>query len=224
MRILLVEDELSIAEPLVEGLQLEGHDVVHVARGADVPAELDHDVVLLDLRLPDVDGLDVCRSIRSRSDVPIIMVTARGEEIDKVLGLELGADDYLVKPFGFRELLARIGAVTRRHSRSPSGPTSNDRTPLQVGVLTIDRRAHRVQLADDEIELTPTEFALLADLASHPGAARSRDDLMRDVWNTSWTASTKTVDVHMASLRRKLGDPNWIQTIRGVGYRLVELG
>ena len=177
--------------------------------------------MLLDLRLPDIDGFEVCRSWRLRSTVPIIMITARGEEIDKVLGLELGADDYLVKPFGFRELLARMSAVTRR-AQAAAVVRDAGATLIQVGALRIDRRAHRVSLAGLELELTPTEFALLVELAAAAGAVVTRESLMRDVWNTAWTSSTKTVDVHLAAVRRKLGDPRWIQTVRGIGYRLVE--
>jgi DNA-binding response OmpR family regulator len=228
MHVLLVEDETSIAEPLVVALRREGHDVVHAPDGA-AALEADRgatfDIVLLDLRLPDMDGFDVCRELRSRSDVPIIIVSARGEDIDMVLGLELGADDYLVKPFGVRVLLARINAVLRRRR-----PATGDATPgspdaaanaLVVGTLEVDVRAHQVRVAGAAIELTPTEFALLEAFARRPGAAYSRDQLLADVWQTSWTGSTKTVDVHVASLRRKLGDAVSIDTVRGIGYRLV---
>jgi two-component system, OmpR family, response regulator RegX3 len=173
------------------------------------------DVVLLDLRLPDMDGLDVCRRLRERSDVPIIVVTARGEEADRVVGLELGADDYVVKPFGLRELIARIRAV-RRRSASRGVATE----PLRVGRLAVDERARRVTLDDQALELTPKEFELLAALARDPGAAVSRRRLLEEVWETSWYGSAKTIDVHVASLRRKLGDPSWIETVRGVGFRL----
>lgn len=228
MQVLLVEDELSIAEPLIDSLQREGHVVVHAPDGATalLPHDPEPDVVLLDLRLPDIDGFTICRRLRERSTVPIIITSARGEEIDKVVGLELGADDYLVKPFGVRELLARMHAVTRRHitpdangvaSRAGASPDA-----IEVGSLRVDQRAHRVFVHDAEIELTPTEFALLAELARAPGAALARKDLLQRVWNTSWTSSGKTVDVQVAALRRKLGDPRWIETVRGVGYRLVE--
>jgi DNA-binding response OmpR family regulator len=171
--------------------------------------------VLLDLRLPDIDGLDVCRALRERSDVPIIIVTARGEESDRVVGLELGADDYVVKPFGVRELIARIRAVTRRTAARPQ-----DGTPLNVGALVVDTRARRAQLAGRELELTPKEFDLLTALASDAGAAISRRRLLEEVWETNWYGSAKTIDVHVASLRRKLGDPGLIETVRGVGFRL----
>ena len=228
MQVLLVEDEPSIAEPLVVALRREGYDVVHAPDGASA-LEADRgatfDIVLLDLRLPDIDGFDVCRELRSRSDVPIIIVSARGEDIDMVLGLELGADDYLVKPFGVRVLLARINAVLRRRrpaaepdDRAESTDTSES---LVVGTLEVDVRAHQVRVAGDVVELTPTEFALLEAFARRPGAAYSRDQLLADVWQTSWTGSTKTVDVHVASLRRKLGETIAIETVRGIGYRLA---
>ena len=216
MRILVVEDEDAIAEPLVAGLRREGFDVDRVATGAAALEEsLRPDLVLLDLRLPDMDGLDVCRALRERSAVPIIVVTARGEESDRVVGLELGADDYVVKPFGTRELIARIRAVMRRTSARPQ-----DDAPLHVGALVVDVRARRAQVAGRELELTPKEFDLLTALASDAGAAISRRRLLEEVWETSWYGSSKTIDVHVASLRRKLGDPGLIETVRGVGFRL----
>jgi DNA-binding response OmpR family regulator len=216
MRILVVEDEDAIAEPLVAGLRREGFDVDRAATGAAaLDTSLRPDLVLLDLRLPDIDGLDVCRALRERSAVPIIVVTARGEESDRVVGLELGADDYVVKPFGVRELIARIRAVTRRTSARP-----HEDGPLRVGGLVVDTRARRAQLDEHELELTPKEFDLLAALAGDPGAAISRRRLLEEVWETSWYGSSKTIDVHVASLRRKLGDPGLIETVRGVGFRL----
>jgi two-component system, OmpR family, response regulator RegX3 len=214
MRILVVEDEDAIAEPLVTGLRREGFDVTRAATAADALSADASDVVLLDLRLPDGDGLDVCRELRSRSDVPIIVVTARGEESDRVVGLELGADDYVVKPFGLRELIARIRAVTRRAG------SRRAESVLRVGELTIDPRARRAQLDGRELELTPKEFDLLTALARDPGAALSRRRLLEEVWNTTWYGSSKTIDVHIAALRRKLGEPGWIETVRGVGFRL----
>jgi len=215
MRILVVEDEDAIAEPLVGGLRREGFDVDRAATGAAALEAPAADLVLLDLRLPDTDGLDVCRQLRERSDVPIIVVTARGEEADRVVGLELGADDYVVKPFGLRELIARIRAVTRRTSARPHA-----QEPIRVGGLEIDERARRATLDGRQLDLTPKEFDLLAALARDPGAAVSRRRLLEDVWDTTWYGSAKTIDVHVASLRRKLGDPGWIETVRGVGFRL----
>ena len=226
MQVLLVEDEPSIAEPLVAALRREGHDVVHAPDGRsalEADAARSFDIVLLDLRLPDIDGFDVCRELRARGDVPIIMVTARGEDIDMVLGLELGADDYLVKPFGIRVLLARMNAVVRRRGANDAPAAGGDGAgaPIVLGALEVDARAHQVRIGGAPVELTPTEFALLEAFARRPGAAYSRDQLLADVWQTSWTGSTKTVDVHVASLRRKLGDAVAIETVRGIGYRLA---
>ena len=214
MRVLIVEDERPIAEPLAEGLRREGFEVQWAENGATALAADEPDVVLLDLRLPDMDGLDVCRGIRARSDVPIIIVTARGDEPDRVVGLELGADDYVVKPFGLRELIARIRAVTRRGRTAPTDEA------VQVGELEVDPRARRVRLRGGELDLTPKEFDVLAMLARDPGAVVSRRRLLEGVWDTSWYGSTKTIDVHVAALRRKLGDAGWIETVRGVGFRL----
>ena len=214
MRILLVEDEDSIAEPLVAGLRREGFDVERAATGGAALGADAADLVLLDLRLPDVDGLDVCRRLRERGDTPIIVVTARGEESDRVVGLELGADDYVVKPFGLRELIARIRAVTRRASGQ------GRHAPLRVGELEIDERARRATQSGRVLELTPKEFDVLAALARDPGAAVSRRRLLEDVWQTTWYGSAKTIDVHVAALRRKLGDPSLIETVRGIGFRL----
>lgn len=219
-RLLLVEDEDAIAIPLVEGLEREGFEVTSVRTGgAALQAVGNADLVLLDLGLPDVDGADVCRTLRRTSDTPIIVLTARGDEFDRVLLLELGADDYVVKPFGFRELVARIRAVHRRTSRSDS--TESERSGvLQVGALRVDRRARRVTIGADEIALTPKEFDLLTRLAEDPGVVVRREQLIEEVWDEHWWGPTKTLDVHIASLRKKLGDPTWISTVRSVGYRL----
>jgi DNA-binding response OmpR family regulator len=214
MQLLIVEDDDSIAGPLTRGLEREGFTVRRVATGADAVTAPPGDMVLLDLGLPDLDGFEVCRRIRERSDVPIIVLTARGEEIDRVVGLELGADDYMVKPFGFRELVARIRAVTRR--RQPRGEE-----PVQrVGPIAIDRRSHRVTVDDREVAVTPKEFALLALLSEDPGAVYSRSEILESVWDAHWYGPTKTLDVHVASLRKKLGDARLIETVRGVGFRL----
>ncbi len=215
MEILVVEDEDSIAGPLAEGLAREGFAVNRVATGQEALDAPLPDLVLLDLRLPDIDGIEVCRELRSKSNVPIIVVSARGEEVDRVVGLELGADDYVVKPFGFRELLARIRAVMRRTN------AGDEDDVLRAGTLEVDTRARRASLDGRELALTTKEFDLLALLASDPGAVIDRERLLREVWNTEWFGPTRTVDVHVASLRRKLGDPRWIETVRGVGLRLA---
>ena len=215
MHILVVEDEDAIADPLVAGLEREGYGVSRVATGEGALEASPADLVLLDLRLPDIDGLDVCRQLRERSRVPIIVLTARGEETDRVVGLELGADDYVVKPYGLRELIARIRAVMRR-----AASLGEAGRPLRAGELEVDERARRATLGGRELELTPKEFELLAALTRDPGAAVSRQRLLAEVWQTSWYGSSKTIDVHVAALRRKLGDPGWIETVRGVGFRL----
>jgi DNA-binding response OmpR family regulator len=215
VQILIVEDDDAIAKPLAAGLEREGFDVTRVATGEDALEAALPDLVLLDLRLPGMDGTEVCRRMRARSDVPIIVVTAKGEEVDRVVGLELGADDYLVKPFGFRELLARIRAVMRR------ARPGTDRAQIHVGALEIDVRGRRAIVGDDALNLTTKEFDLLALLASEQGDVVSRQRILREVWDTEWFGPTKTVDVHVASLRKKLGDPGWIETVRGVGLRLV---
>ena len=215
MQILIVEDDDAIAKPLAAGLEREGFDVTRVSTGEDALEAALPDLVLLDLRLPGMDGTEVCRRLRARSDVPIIVVTAKGEEVDRVVGLELGADDYIVKPFGFRELLARIRAVMRR------ARPGTDRAQIHVGSLEIDVRGRRATMGDDPLNLTTKEFDLLALLASEPGDVVSRQRILREVWDTEWFGPTKTVDVHVASLRKKLGDPGWIETVRGIGLRLV---
>jgi two-component system, OmpR family, response regulator RegX3 len=222
-RLLVVEDDDDIVEPLREGLEREGFDITVASTGHDAIGSIDGvDLVLLDLGLPDMDGADVCRILRDRSDVPIIALTARDEELDRVLLLELGADDYVVKPFGLRELVARIRAIRRRVSSDSRGVGSRA-TAVTVGALTIDVRARRVVVRGEEVALTPKEFDLLARLAEEPGAAIRREQIIEEVWDEHWWGPTKTLDVHIASLRKKLGDPRWITTIRGVGYRLEPL-
>ena len=216
MRLLVVEDDDAIAEPLVAGLRREGFQVARVSTAESALTAPPADLVLLDLGLPDGHGFEVCRQLRSRSAVPIIIVTARDDEIDRVAGLELGADDYVVKPFGFRELVARIRAVIRR-TAAPVAASG----PQYIGELEIDRRTHRVSVAGAEVALTPKEFDLLAVLAVDPGAMVTRRDILAEVWDPHWYGTSKTVDVHIASLRKKLGNPEWIETTRGVGFRLV---
>ena len=217
MQVLVVEDDSAIAEPLATGLRREGFDVILVQSAAAALSAPPADLVLLDLGLPDAHGFEVCRQLRARSSVPIIIVTARDEETDRVVGLELGADDYVVKPFGSRELVARIRAVLRRSTTQPSGAPG----PQVIGELEIDRRTHRVLLAGEEVQLTPKEYDLLALLALDPGAMVTRREILAEVWDPHWYGTSKTVDVHIASIRKKLGDPKWIETSRGVGFRLA---
>ncbi|WP_426569566.1 response regulator transcription factor [Streptomyces canus] len=299
-RVLLIEDDQTIAEPLVEGLGHFGLAVHHVRTGGEGLRGPYGDVVLLDLGLPDMDGIDVCRGIRQTSDVPIIILSARGEEADRVLGLELGADDYLAKPFSMRELVARVRAVTRRSRHgargeelagaqqpvggepftaggaaavpftapsvsevpgadptvtttrepAPAAPApfsaaapSTPSTPITpitpstaphdpvppppgagagaVGPLVVDRRTRQVWVGEEAVVLTPKEFELLALLTEDPGAVYSRQQILDRVWDPHYEGPTKTLDVHVATLRRKLGNPAWIQTLRGVGFRLA---
>lgn len=216
--LLLIEDDDAIAGALVDGLEREGFQVQRVGTATDALAAPIPDLVLLDLALPDLDGREVFRRLRARSPVPVIVATARDDELDRVLLLELGADDYIVKPFGFRELVARVRAVLRR-AAVPAAPTER-----RVGDLAVDRRRRRVTVAGREVVLTPKEFDLLALLAEDPGAVVSREEILDRVWDPNWWGPTKTLDVHVGSLRRKLGDPRWITTVRGVGYRLEPPG
>ncbi|HEU4423185.1 MAG TPA: response regulator transcription factor [Pilimelia sp.] len=215
MRVLIVEDSPRVARGLKTALRMRGYEVLCATTAAAALAAPPVDLVLLDLGLPDQDGLDVCAELRRRGDVAIIAVTARGEERDRVIGLRTGADDYVVKPFGVAELQARIEAVMRRSAR-----VNDRRAPMTMGSLTIDLDAHRVVIDGSEIALTRKEFELLAALARRPGAVVTRDQLLAEVWRTTWSGNQHTVEVHIGSLRAKLGDARWVQTVRGVGYRL----
>jgi DNA-binding response OmpR family regulator len=218
IRVLVVEDDDTIGVPLVEGLRMEGFAAqrARTATEALAAVAVDVDFVLLDLGLPDLDGREVCRRMRASSSVPIIVITARSDELDRVLLLETGADDYVVKPFGLRELVARIRAVRRRIQ-----PAASDVVVAQeLGPLRIDRSARRVWLGGEEVELTPKEFDLLSYLAEEPGVVRTRADILARVWDENWWGPTKTLDVHVAALRRKLAGFDAITTLRGVGYRL----
>ena len=219
MRLLVVEDDITISEPLCTGLEREGFKVELVTTGRAALEAQQADLVLLDLGLPDLDGRVVCRNLRERSAVPIIVVTARGDEIDRVMLLELGADDYVVKPFGFRELVARIRAVLRRSETSASTPPASTETSWHG--LTVDRRTRTVTVDAGTISLTPKEFDLLDELATDPGAVMTRDHLIGKVWDDNFWGSTKTLDVHIASLRKKIG-AHRIETIRGVGFCLTD--
>jgi two-component system, OmpR family, response regulator RegX3 len=220
--VLLVEDECSIAEPFAHALERAGFRTTVAPTGTEaisLATTRCPDVILLDLALPDGDGRDVCRRIRRDSSVPIIMVTASGTVTDRVVGLELGADDYVVKPFSTGEVIARIRAVLRRrHSRS-------DLEQLRVQDLRIDPGARRAWRGDDELELTRKEFDVLVRLARDAGRVVTRESLMSDVWDMNWFGSTKTLNVHIGWLRRKLGDdpgdPVYIRTVRGVGFCLA---
>ncbi|GAA2609741.1 response regulator transcription factor [Streptomyces tubercidicus] len=221
MHVLLVEDDEPVAQSLRRGLQRYGFEVEWVGTGgAALAYEGPYDVVLLDLGLPDTDGLDVCKALRDRGDVPIIVISARSDETDRVVGLELGADDYVSKPFGVREVIARVRAVMRRtQPRTPGGPAAG---PDRYGPrLTIDRKAARVRLDGVEVSLAPKEYDLLAFLTEEPGALMSREQIMEAVWDANWFGPTKTLDVHVAAIRRKLVGAITVEAVRGVGFRLI---
>ncbi|MDH6240191.1 DNA-binding response OmpR family regulator [Aurantimicrobium minutum] len=223
MRVLVVEDDQSVADGILDGLSGTTFDTRHVTTGENALKELtsfEPEIVLLDLGLPDMDGTEVCRRMRAISGVPIIVVSARDEEIDRVVALEIGADDYVVKPFGMRELVARIGAVTRRTQpeEAQTAPESN----RVFGPLRIDLRAQRVYLNDEEIHLTPKEFELVEYLSSDPGAVFKRSDILHDVWDTNWYGTSKTLDAHIAAIRKKFGHAGWIESVRGVGFRFEQ--
>ena len=214
--ILLVEDEEGIASLVRTYLERDGFRVVWAARGVDGLLELErHDIrlVILDLQLPDADGFDLCRAIRQRSRLPIVMVTARDEEIDRITGLELGADDYVTKPFSPRELVARVRAVLRRAEPDSDGDLT------VVGDVSVDQAGRSVSVAGSPVELTGMEFDLLAFLLAHPGIVMTRERLLERVWGLSFPGGTRTVDVHVAQLRRKLDRPELIRTVRGSGYK-----
>jgi two-component system, OmpR family, response regulator RegX3 len=219
-RILFVEDEESISQPFSSALSRVGFEPVVARTGAaalELAARLTPDLVLLDLNLPDVDGRDVCRELRRHCDTPIVMLTARGTETDRIVGLELGADDYVVKPFSGGEVIARIRAVLRR-SASRAGADH-----AVVGGLAVDFRARKVTLDAQPVSLTRKEFDLLAELVRNAGDVVTREDLMARVWDENWWGPTKTLDTHIGWLRKKLGDdsaaPRYLHTVRGVGFR-----
>ena len=211
--VLIVEDDPGIGSQLVRALSRGGYAVDLVATGGEALRRSGADVVLLDLGLPDADGVEVCRRLRQRSGAAIIVITAYGEETDRVTALDAGADDYLVKPFGLSELQARIRAVLRRTQ-------PGDGEVIRHGRLTVDLRARKVAVSGQPVALTPKEFDILAVLAEDPGRGHSRQEILEAAWDANWYGPTKVLDVHMTSLRRKLGDPGLIETIYGHGFRL----
>jgi len=224
--VLFIEDEASIYEPFSKALAREGFEPV-VARTAARALELaeggDFAIVLLDLTLPDGDGRDVCRALRRSSSVPILMLTARGTEADRIVGLELGADDYVVKPFSGGEVIARIRAILRRAAPQPGEEPPPG--PIGVGGLEVDVASRRAHLDGEELQLSRKEFDLLSELIRHAGRVVTREQLMDRVWDENWFGSTKTLDVHIRWLRQKLGDdpgePRYLHTVRGVGFRFT---
>ena len=221
-RVLVVEDEESYSDALAYMLRKEGYEVAIAADGNAALAEFDRngaDIVLLDLMLPGIPGTEVCRTIRQTSNVPVIMVSAKDDEVDKVVGLELGADDYMTKPFNPRELVARVKAILRRYD---SG--NRPKNTLAVGNLTVDKARREVKIGDDMLNLRTKEFDLLVAFAENPGIALTRDQLLESVWGYDSAGETRTVDVHVQHLRSKLnGAGVQIETLRGVGYKLLDL-
>ena len=225
-RILLVDDEQSIQTLLSYPLRRDGYDVVQATDGQQALERFDEqsfDLVVLDLMLPKLDGLEVCRRLRGRSSVPIIMLTARSDEIDKVVGLELGADDYITKPFSLREFSSRIKAALRRAEMTRPAETSPDEAPLEVHRLRVDFPKRSVRVRGEEVELTFVEFEILAALARSPGRVFTRDMLLARIWGDSAYRDPRTIDVHIRHLREKIErdpkDPEYLFTVRGVGYR-----
>ena len=219
--VLVVEDEASIASFVSLYLKNAGYAVRTAATGGDAlrqAASGDVSLIVLDLMLPDIDGIEVCRRVRASSSVPILMLTARDEDVDKIIGLEVGADDYLTKPFNPRELVARVKSVLRR-----SAPERSERQTSQLrhGDLVIDAGRREVKVGDQEIQLAPKEFDLLWELLDHKGLVLTRDQLLERVWGYTFAGDTRTVDVHVRQLRRKLGDASPIVTVWGVGYKVA---
>ena len=230
MLVAIVEDEADLAENIEYNLKREGFDTLVIANGGDALATLSlpkpPDLYLLDLMLPDVSGTEICRRIRanpSTKDTPVIMVTAKGEEVDRVVGFEVGADDYVVKPFSVRELLLRVRAVLRRAQAPPDPPESDE--DLRFGLIHLDVRAHKVFIDANEVALTALEFRLLRTFVERRGRVQSREALLRDVWEYSASnVPTRTVDTHVKRLRDKLGKTgHYVETVRGVGYRFAEV-
>ncbi len=222
VRILIVEDEESIADPLADALKSEGFEVGRAAgvhEGLEAFQRTQPDLILLDIMLPDGDGRDVLREVRRTSRVPVVMLTARGKEVEKIVGLEIGADDYVVKPFSADELIARIRAILRR----AASPAESAKPVFEVGDVRLDLDTRTVSRGGRPVQVTVKEFDLLHALMRSPGKVVSRTDLMDEVWDPHWYGSTKTLDVHISSLRRKLGDDapssRYIHTARGVGFR-----
>jgi len=219
--VLVVEDESSIASFVALYLKNAGYSVRTAATGAEGLAQVESerpDLIVLDLMLPDVDGIEVCRRIRKDSDVPILMLTARDEDVDKIIGLEVGADDYLTKPFNPRELVARVKSILRRSTPERRQIESKQ---MRHGDLLIDAGRREVHVGEEEIQLAPKEFDLLWELLDHRGLVLTRDQLLERVWGYTFAGDTRTVDVHVRQLRRKLGDASPIVTVWGVGYKVA---
>jgi DNA-binding response OmpR family regulator len=227
MKVLVVEDDPRISDVLEYALKAEGYEVQKAQRGREaitLAKQFSPALIVLDVGLPDIDGFEVCRSIRKLSDVPVIFLTSRSDEIDRVVGLEIGGDDYVVKPFSPRELLARIKAIRRRHDRSASAPAeSQSESELRYGPITIDPAKFRVRLSGREIILTAQEFKLVELLVRHPGRVFTREQVLNRAWGDGGLVADRTIDVHVKTLRKKFGKLDFIETVRGIGYRAREL-
>jgi two-component system OmpR family response regulator len=227
MKVLVVEDDPRISDVLEYALKADGYDVVKAQRGREaieLAKRAAPELIVLDIGLPDIDGFEVCRAVRKTSDAPIIFLTSRSDEIDRVVGLEIGGDDYVVKPFSPRELLARIKAIRRRHDRTTSAPDEAQSEPeLRYGPITIDPEKFRVRSAGREIVLTAQEFKLLELLVRHPGRVFTREQVLNRAWGDGGLVADRTIDVHVKSLRKKFGKFDFIETVRGIGYRAREL-
>jgi DNA-binding response OmpR family regulator len=218
--ILVVEDEASIASFVALYLKNAGYTVRTATNGGEALAQVQAqlpDMIVLDLMLPDIDGIEVCKRIRQRSDVPILMLTARDEDVDKIIGLEVGADDYMTKPFNPRELVARVKSILRRVTPERRLPES---AVIRHGDLTVDAGRREVHVGDEEIQLAPKEFDLLWELLDHRGLVLTRDQLLERVWGYTFAGDTRTVDVHVRQIRRKLDEASPIVTVWGVGYKV----
>jgi DNA-binding response OmpR family regulator len=227
MRLLLVEDDNNVADALARILRHSGFHVVRAGNGIEAMAAFapaDVDAVLLDLGLPDMDGLELCRWIRARSDLPLIIVTARGDLGSRLRGLDLGADDYLIKPYDARELIARLRAVVRRQQAGEAVPAGAGRAvmDISIGPLSINRARHRATVDGRDVALTPREFELLELLARAPGVVFTREQILRELWGSAWQTAGRSLEVHVASLRAKLGERGLVETVRGIGYRLSD--
>jgi DNA-binding response OmpR family regulator len=223
-KILIVEDERNIASFVAMYLKKERYHVEIARDGTEALAKYDSlkpELIVLDLMLPDMDGLDVCRQIRSTSDVPILMLTARDDDIDKIVGLEVGADDYLTKPFNPRELVARIKSILRRATQTQKSGRPPEAV-MEHGAIKIDAGRREVTVSGDQVQLAPKEFDLLWELLDHRGLVLTRDQLLERVWGYTFAGDTRTVDVHVRQLRRKLGDECPVATVWGVGYKVAD--
>lgn len=226
MNILVVEDDPRISDVLEYALRAEGYEVQTAQRGREaavIARDASPGLIVLDVGLPDIDGFEVCRIVRTFSDVPVIFLTSRSDEIDRVVGLEIGGDDYMVKPFSPRELLARIKAIRRRNQRPETPPVKDPKGQFHYGPIAIDAEKFQIRCHGREIPLTAQEFKLLELLVKHPGRVFTRQQVLDRAWGDDVFVADRTIDVHVKSLRKKFGDLEFIETVRGVGYRAREL-